>query len=1030
MGGQTIAASPATRAPVGMSGTMDPGNVAGPSRSALANRVTTAPSAPPRAGVLSRIGTAIVNGLKCLFSAKGSAARSPAPEKLQREFQRSVDDVRDALFCAQATTETIRESLLAADAAATKLQAKGGTPGESIHQTFQQAFAGASTEQLGRIAKRLDGEAIAGLQSELIHQDHASQMLVRAHAALYAEMTARVESNVRNQLGAAIGLIDAGGPEARITEHLQLAFAAAVPLVKNQSLKFGYETDKEVRQTVLDELAKLPKDTLHVVLSHLSFEDLGGLSVIARRSPPLVNEALAAEIVARPKRLTADLQVRTQQFVERYGSDKPIDRSTFLRELSGITRKIADVNQHVRGLAPVSLPELQDVKRTLTTTLQQIIASGKVDLTDLMAIEISELTSAFSALDAAQIGTELLGDVQHQMLRRCCDNLERSLEKLGTDLISGRDPEAVLKRLAEAATAAMKLESTRHTLRHAPDNLLKYSSARDIVEQWFAGTTAPEKDSLHAVLRGPGIKSLMNDLDQVAYAARAQREVNPFQEMRSLLEGMQDVANVVMGDSPRRTDAATLSPELMRKGLSKLYGVEITGEHTTLNAGRFNADQTEVVAKSLERPLSAGDLKPARLGTHTVPDNFLLDARRRVPQIWIPNASGGNTPLIDHEDWPSDLHDPDYKSRDARIAAGYERLIAFCGGDEEKARAIATHLNQQIVAGLDTACMREDSPLRLEDGTAGCVLENDRGGGHLEVDVNLSIGENGRPQFEVGYSTEGRNSLAPARGGMPIILSGDSAVHMNFRAELGSSGALTLLNTPSYSFSMKTDEFQKPYEFPNAAQLRSVPESHAALLDALIYAQPLGKDYQIKALRALDVFERSPTVNNAAAVIAECDRGGLEVSEELRKKVDAELANMRVGVLAAFDGPVAAARHILTHQGKYSGVAYFDAKEFVAEVERLKDMPLAGLLEAAEKLHELYLKQPPGGHRRSDDDRTLPIDREVAVNTRVQLTTQRHETARGRFASDAFGNLSETLTQRIDTEVLPGLIDAVKRGEI
>ena len=82
-----------------------------------------------------------------------------------------------------------------------------------------------------------------------------------------------------------------------------------------------------------------------------------------------------------------------------------------------------------------------------------------------------------------------------------------------------------------------------------------------------------------------------------------------------------------------------------------------------------------------------------------------------------------------------------------------------------------------------------------------------------------------------------------------------------------------------------------------------------------MYARPLGKGYQITALRAAAVFQHRPTVQNAAGVIAECDRGGEEgavlVSEEIREKVAAEVENKRQGVLAALDGAVNAAQQLV-----------------------------------------------------------------------------------------------------------------------
>jgi len=1038
MGGPTTTGSISTHVPVTGGGRTDPRAKADPSRIGLADRVTTAPSAPARAGLLRRIGNAIANGLGRLFSARGSVARGADVdvETRQLELQQSLHEVKDALLAPKATCDTIREALVCAGAAAQKMKPTDGACGELIHHTLLQIFASASPEQLGRIATRLCSPALAELQSELGHFDHAQQVFMGLEVALHAGVTRTVETNVRKQIGTAMDVLMAGGPATRVTDHLRLAFAAAVPLLKPRSLEAGTETNVEVRKTILNELGTLPdNEARRMLLMHLPRIELRDLDATAENSHEPIAQAIQSEIRLRPDRLSGGLQFRGQQF-ERHGTQEVLDRRAFLQDLSHVTRELATVHEHVRnfGSKTNSPPELNEVKRSVAATAQAVISSGRLDLNDLTAIEIRELTLAFSALGAAEAGNALLANVQREMLVQCCANLARSLEKLGNELIAGTAPENVLKRLTEATEAGRTLENTRSALGQTADKLRKWSSEKDLMAQWVVGLSEAERIALRAALSRPHFEPLLDDLAQAEGAAHTGREmglVKQLREMGNLLSSLRESIEEEL-DIPRAQETAPPS-EPMRRALSKLYGVELSRKRAKLNAGRFNPEQTEVVAKTLQRALSKDELKPAQVGTHMVTDLFRVDARRRVPQVWIVDATGASKPLIDPENWPSDLDDPDYSQRDARIAEGYERLIAFCGGDEQQARALVAHFNQQIVAGLDSACVREDSPLRLDDGTAGCPLENDRGGGHLAVDVTLSVGENGRTQLDVSYRTEGRNSLAPAQGGTPVFLSADSGVQMDFRAELDKSGALTLLNTPSYRFSLKRDEFQKYYAQPDVAFLREAPEAHAGLQDALIYARPLGEDYQITALRAADAFQRKPTVYNAASVMAECDRGGEKaaglVSPEVRRKVDAELENRRQGVVAAFDGAVHAAELILVHSAKYSRVAHDDAKEFLSEVNRLHDMPAHRVQEEAENLHHLYLEQRPGVHLRGDR-RTLAIDRQFAADTAQHLATQREAAAQPVFAPDLFGTLGDTVIERLETEVLPGMIDAVKRGEL
>jgi hypothetical protein len=136
-------------------------------------------------------------------------------------------------------------------------------------------------------------------------------------------------------------------------------------------------------------------------------------------------------------------------------------------------------------------PELADIKNSVAQAAQAAISSGRLNLTDLMAIEIRELTAAFSALGAAEVGNGLLEDAQRDMLRQCSQNLERSLAKLGNALISGNDPEDLLKRLIEAANAATALEDTQSTLGPRAGRLDRDANQRTLIQNWFGRHSQP-----------------------------------------------------------------------------------------------------------------------------------------------------------------------------------------------------------------------------------------------------------------------------------------------------------------------------------------------------------------------------------------------------------------------------------------------------------------------------------------------------------------------------------------------------------
>ena len=114
------------------------------------------------------------------------------------------------------------------------------------------------------------------------------------------------------------------------------------------------------------------------------------------------------------------------------------------------------------------------------------------------------------------------------------------------------------------------------------------------------------------------------------------------------------IESAVDSDASGSDKAISAAPtEPMRRALRKLHGIEISGPRITLNAGQLNAEHTEIVARNLQRPLSPKELAPAQVGNQVITEPFLLDARRRMPRIWIANTPGASAPLIDHENWPA-----------------------------------------------------------------------------------------------------------------------------------------------------------------------------------------------------------------------------------------------------------------------------------------------------------------------------------------------------------------------------------------
>ncbi len=1049
-GGMTLDPA-APHAPASAFGAVDQNNSPTRVGSKLAGRAQIAVPSQPRMpsqqhlGILQRIGRALGSLLKCLFQARqASPARMPpTPAQRQRDFRESLHNVRDTLLSRNATSDTIAESLRHAAATGRKLRPEEGSQSQLSHNELQQLVEKATPSELERLAIALGSDNVSGARNLLADNAEATHILTELKAVIDAELGRRVESNVNQEVEAAVQAVKNGAPAERVTEHLRLAFASTALLARSGSLTTDdarLQAEATVRQLVLNRLEYVEgQETRGSLLAHLSHQDLALLSKAAERSGRPIERALSQEIQQRPQRIAADLQNRSQHFLENRGARAPVDRYALLRDLSGITRALVALEHHDMTFRAQtgSPPNVDDVKQSVSKSLENAITSGKVDLTQLSASELRELSSAFSALGVAEAGGKLLATARQDAIKQRGEALGQSLTALGEALITADKPEELLKQLSQTAAASSELRDTGNTFSgpsHQPDGS---RAVDDAIQQWLA---MPAKDgtALRDAITGPNFKPLIEDLNHAEERTRQAHQTSmaeDFKRMGLLLGRIERHIEREVGAPASAAATAPVARESVRQALAKLYGITITGQHTTLNAGYFTPELTRRAAAEIERPLSDNERSVDKVGTQEVPHQFLADARRKKPRIWLAGgasnrpadasklqqtlplqttaAARADSPLIDYDKWSKETPEADVH---ASIAEGYERLLEFCAGDAEQARALARLLNQHVAAGLLVACMGEDSPLQLDDGTVG-TFAAESAGGRVDLDITLSMGENGRPRLEVSSRFEGRQTFL-ATDGSRVMLSPDSRLEMNFSAELDNE-SLKLLGSPSYRFSLKRDDFQKDYQPPTATSLRGMSPEENALMETVNYASTRGKDYQITAMRAADAFQREPTLANAAAVIAECDRGGSEgaalVSEEVRGKVRTESERSKQTILAAFKGAKATAKRLIKREPDHK-----NAHLFLRQRQELDTKTGTDLLEAAERLHREF-------SRRAGDGRTLPFEPLLAAHIGQRLATEREKAAQHTFSPDLFGNLADTLGERLDNELLPDMIAAAKR---
>ncbi len=1055
--------------------------------SSLTNRATSTASAGPRVGLLGRIGATARNVLRCLRSVRspGTARRANLTRR-QTEFAQKLHSVQDAVLSRTATSHTVKDAFMNARAAGLQLRACGGAPRERMRQTFSQMFESADSAQLNRLATAFGGKAVADAQQLLADDDGAVHMLMEMELALNAELEKRSGQAVDTAIQTAVEAVQGGKSPERVADHLHSAFDSAAPLARLGVMRpndRSTDTATAIDARVADCLDSLPEDTRGALLMHLGSSDLKRLHWAVAGSGGPINTALKTEITARPARLEAQVREHAQRLQEIGAAPGAVRRGELMSELAAITLGLKALGQHRAdfGVPQRFSTELTHLKQSVAAATEQVLRSGRLDPGKLTAPEVTVLTAAFAALESPGVAHELLGQAQSDALRQQKQDFDRSLGKLLGALANMSDPESLLWELTWLEEISSQIHDTTNTFAVSTPTRLDAAAIEDeIMRESVGKLSKAQRDKLAQAVSSPDFQPLLAGLHEAERAARDAHEVtlaNRFANMASLLSGIAWQIDPLQEESADASPARAQDlPAPMRQAFNKVYGVTLSGQGTTLNAGHFNAQQIDTLAGVLEESLGSEEAKLTPLGDRMVGAQFLKDLRRGRPLLFV--EAGSTTvnraaqtdaadrprtmgtaptvhPLIDYNKWPGD----DVRTQsdaeaaktgahvDGLIADGYERLLDFCGGDEKEAQMLSFHLQQNRAAPLQVACAGPDSPLRLPDGTPGYISINNHGGGGDQIAVTLSRGSNGRPQLDVDYQYLGRNLFQPADGSDPIELSADSVVQLHYRAELD-NGVLRLLTPPppSYKTAVRPDDFQKMYQPPTAASIRRAFSGDATgvLLDAVEYSETIGKDYQIKALRAADAFQQQPTLQNAIAVISECDKGGPEaaslVPPEVRQSVQAAVENNQQGVLAAFDAVIPAARQATRQIARQAvegpvdltvqpGLTYV-AGQILKKFEQLRTKTGVSLLEGAEKLYREYIEQPEEGSERAGDHLTFPVNPNVAAEAGNRLAAQRERMAQPAFDSDLFGTLADTLAQRLDAEVLPGMIEAVKRGEI
>lgn len=1008
--------------------------IAGPSSSKLAGRTEIGTNPAPRASILTRLANFGRTLLARIFPSRQTGApRVENDQHRETIFTDKLSGVANALMSDKATPQDIKQALLEADAAGEKLKAAHGRPGKLATEAFQKFCESATSTQLNQLVRAFGSEAVALAQRGLAAHPGAEQLLISLQELLNAELGTRAEKNVADEIATAASVVLAKGPPERVTEHLRLAFASASPMT-NSGMQMRPQSDKAVRELILKQLEAQPGETLWPLLAHLSPEHLWLLREdVKDMDHRLIKSQLEKEIQSRPQRLFETLKGREKDFLRTCNGGQLINANKFMSELAVITSTLRALQKHGLHFGTSAPEGFENLQKSLTQGLENAIRSRMLNLDALNPAQVTEVSNAFNLLGAAKVGAPLLEGARKTALDKCVANYEQSLSHVGTHLAANQ-PEEFLKGLSQLAQSRQALMDMSRAFSTGADRVDAGKLVDEATARWLDKLPASELPKLKAGAAAASFGQLGTALVDGRNLARKAQDPKLANELQSMQDLLLILDNAISAKAGRAEPAPALA-EPMKQALGKLYGIELDSKSVQLNTGSFNRQQTQMAAAVIEEPLSVKEMKCVKLGPHDVGPVFHRDqvAGNGKPLITI-ETPHGTQPLIDRTNWPSAENTEAQgmqsvgmrvvAAKEARVQAGYERLVDFCGGNVDEARSLSFHLQQGIYAGLASLDQGPDSPLKLEDGTAGRVGKNQYGGGGDSIQVHLSRGPNGRPIFDVTHRYEGRNTFTPADGGKEITLSADSVVSRRFRAELV-DGNLKLLAPPSYSFHLKADDFPKMYEPPTSGVIRAMDHVDDSLKEVMAFSTRIGKDNQVTAMRAADAFRKKPNLLNAADVIREIDRGDDElkalVPQTAREHVQRATENCRNAITAAFsDAKMYAELRVKNGVAANEGTPAHEANQFLDALKRLEGQTGDALLRGAEAIFNHFIDKNGrnmfGGTASGKIDTALKAARETAE-------------APG-FADDLFGNLTQGVAKRVDAEVSQPMIEAIKRGEI
>jgi hypothetical protein len=936
---------------------------ASPGTGGLRGRVTTDRNPGPRAGLFCSLGAMFQSVVR--FFSRGAPEGSrlhtqqaqPAPvpqlppgfevsrDPLYNRVQESFAAVAKVMTSKAATPAAVAAALEDAAAATDELRRAGGSPDFAL-LNFRNSIIESKKKdhELMQLARAFKGAPVGDAQT-LCRSDDAQYVLLNMEHAVLDELNYRLPRNAsREALVTALDGLRAGESGARIGAQFHAAFDSALPLVR-AGLRQAAPVHHDVTEFVWDQLRSLPQEELEGLLKNASSEDLARLKAStpaeaenrakSLRSPELT-AALDKEVAARTTHLADTFRERAKQFCDRHDSpdDSPgrIDHQAFQHDLVALAASLDEVEAHCRlhgvAIPPYTWPTKGDGAR-LQEQLARVVEAAfepprGIDPQTLGSGALVHLSNAVRALRLPGLSPELAA-VFRPAQQACMESKQEVFRARFSAFVScamsagvtASGPRRLLHSLAELEDASRALQNAQMAFDWEPEQ--RAQGAQDELIRECLAQTPAAAEVLRAQLGSKDHQGMLSALHvgaDLASVAQERQLQERFGNMAHLYEQVAQAAGAEPSGASSRAEhqkfAAQNLPAEARDMLRQNYGLLIPADAApVLHSGRFNPLQVQTMREVFEAPLAPSESKLISIGGYEISEQFYLDAIRvgmfRIegPDPDHSSEDPAARPVIDHprplsrgnatSARPSATRltkmpidgDEEYGSiseeeAKLRVEEGVERLVQLCGGDAALARTITMYASQRIFSGLYAGCYTFGFPVpHLPDGTPALdIAGNQYAGSATRKQISISIGENGRPQFDLDWRIEGRGLLIKPDGTL-TVLSPESYVQAHFRAEIDAEGRLRLLEAPSYHFDLEPDDFQKTFAPPTLEQVRTAPDGHPGVEAILAYARGIGQGHQVPALRAIEIFERAPTPANAAEVIKACDAAPKAVAMDL-----------------------------------------------------------------------------------------------------------------------------------------------------